>query len=149
MFPRVYCEKSGHIIISTGREMVNVAVTCHFSINHPSAFCVWLKLDFLACESALEEEAGGVDHFPTCEAGSAAHHGKLDLLSTQQLGVHLLLAAHVVFSCRLAAFIVVKLVIRWTDPLKWEEVLKEKKEVSCGVFNKDCSFTFRVGQLPF
>lgn len=47
--------------------MVNrlLSVTCP-STNQPSACCVWLKLDFLACgESALEEEAGGVGHFPT------------------------------------------------------------------------------------
>lgn len=44
--------------------MLNVAIICHFSINQPSACCVWLRLDFLACgESALEEEAGGVGHF--------------------------------------------------------------------------------------
>lgn len=91
--------------------MVNMAITCHFSINQPSACCVWLKLDFLACgESALEEEAGGVGHFPTCEAGGTAHHGKSDLLSTWHLGVYLLLAANVVLFCWLVAFIVVKLI---------------------------------------
>lgn len=83
------------------------------SSDYVSACCVRLKLDFLpCCESALQEEAGGMGHFPTREAGSSTHHGKLGLLSTQKQDVHLLLVAHVVLSCWLTAFIVVKMAMK-------------------------------------
>lgn len=141
MFPRVYCENSGHIITSAGGKMVNVAIICHFSINQPSACCVQLKLDFLACGESALEKAGRLGLFLTCEAGSTAHHGKSGLLVPSSL-VFIYCSPRPLACCLHSGEAGHKM----NRSSERRGSLEGKKKCSLGFLRKTL-FTFLVGQL--